>query len=539
MRFLWITFFGAVEGLRGQRRSRMTTTTLGVGAAGTLAVCPVRKARSPRGTETWCRRSPTCYTLPRAMPRPGLRRRQWLACALLVLFSVALRLPFLSVPMINDEGAYAFVARFWSSDYQLYRDIPFDRPQGLFLLYKIPVWVDGSVESIRLFAAIYNAGTCLAMLALVRSAFGTGAAWVAAGGLALFSTAPRIEGFTANAELFTNLPLVISAWMAWRHKWFAAGLFSGAAVVIKPNGIAGLILALAWVLACHDGWRGAARVMLGFGLLPLLCLVHGLFVGWSWFWDSFVTRRLLAFSFASNVSSTSRFLDGLEATVSSWAVPAVAAAWTLCRRRDAPVGFGLLWLGSSFVGMALGGMWYWHYFQQMIPPLLFVGAAAWTVRQESRLGLAWVAATVLAAALFVSREGAFWTRDPETISWTLYRRPAYLVSEKVAEEIRQRTRPEDRIYVAFSQAEIYYLSGRKPSVPQLFWNDVYFSRSAFEEVVSSLRSGDPALVVWVQPPPPHRMTSAAFAALLARHYEPVPDTPLPMYERRASSNLEQ
>lgn len=28
--------------------------------------------------------------------------------------------------MITDEGGYAYVARFWSSDYQLYRDIPFD-----------------------------------------------------------------------------------------------------------------------------------------------------------------------------------------------------------------------------------------------------------------------------------------------------------------------------------------------------------------------------------------------------------------------------
>jgi len=49
---------------------------------------------------------------------------------------VLVRVPFLHVPIINDEGAYAYTAHFWFHTVQLYRELPFDRPQGIFLIYK-------------------------------------------------------------------------------------------------------------------------------------------------------------------------------------------------------------------------------------------------------------------------------------------------------------------------------------------------------------------------------------------------------------------
>ena len=62
--------------------------------------------------------------------------------------------------MISDEGGYAYVAHFWSGDSQLYRDIRYDRPQAIFLIYKLCLFIfGGSVEAIRLAAALYNALT--------------------------------------------------------------------------------------------------------------------------------------------------------------------------------------------------------------------------------------------------------------------------------------------------------------------------------------------------------------------------------------------
>ena len=79
----------------------------------------------------------------------------------------------------------------------------------------------------------------------------------------LLSTAPVIEGFTANGELMATLPAVTA--LALTARWqvrgglrlmFAAGLFAGAGVLVKQSGYDGGLAAGIWlVLAAWRGWR--------------------------------------------------------------------------------------------------------------------------------------------------------------------------------------------------------------------------------------------------------------------------------------------
>ena len=50
------------------------------------------------------------------------------------LLSIVLRLPFLSVPLTDDEAGYAYVSSWLARGLALYSDLWFDRPQGIFLL---------------------------------------------------------------------------------------------------------------------------------------------------------------------------------------------------------------------------------------------------------------------------------------------------------------------------------------------------------------------------------------------------------------------
>src|SRR6185503_4875891 len=77
------------------------------------------------------------WTAEREVSAAAIEPRTVALLAVLVAGSILLRVPFLSVPMITDEGGYSYTAKFWSSEYQLYRDIPFDRPQAIFLLYRL------------------------------------------------------------------------------------------------------------------------------------------------------------------------------------------------------------------------------------------------------------------------------------------------------------------------------------------------------------------------------------------------------------------
>lgn len=444
--------------------------------------------------------------------------------AVLAAGSVLLRAPFLSVPMVADEGGYAYVAKFWTSDFQLYRDIPFDRPQAIFFLYRLAFAVFGAdVVAIRLFAAFYNAVTVVATFVLCRRVLGPAEAWTAAALLAVFGASPRIEGFTANAELFMLLPIVVSAYLAWSRRWFWAGLAGAMAVLLKPSGGSALLLAVAWATVVRAGLSSWLQVGAGAALGLLPSLVHGVWVGSEHFLESLYLRLDLYDDHTLSLSNQwDAFEAGLERTVSGWAFPAIAAALAALKVRGPARLFGGLWLAFSLLGLAVGGWWRPHYFMQLTPPLAFLGALGLRqLRPATPNGLAWCAALAFALAIFVQRDAALATRSPDEISWTLFQRPGYLLSDEIAEYVRSTTQPDDRIYVAFAQADLYYLSGRRGAAPQYYYLLAESSKKSFDSVIAAIEARDPALVVLIQRPPPNRMSASAFLEILERGYTPV------------------
>lgn len=288
----------------------------------------------------------------------------------LMTLAVVIRVPFFAVPMISDEGGYAYVARFWSSTYQLYRDIPFDRPQGIFLIYKVVLAAFGTdVVAIRLAAALYNAATTAALFLLTRDVLSARVAWWTALGFALFSASPGIHGFAANGELFTALPLVVAAHLTWWGKWGWAGLVSGLATVIKPSGISGLLLTLAWLGVAKAPRSAAARAVGGFVVAPLVSFAHGYLVGWEHFWDSFGRMMFTVSVVATDWRVQLRQLGRSSVeTAAAWIVLAVLAVLAVMRGQREPSRFGVLWVAAAMAGMAIGGSWFPHYFIQLVPP---------------------------------------------------------------------------------------------------------------------------------------------------------------------------
>ena len=117
------------------------------------------------------------WYVPWTMPAPWLARplaaRLAVSLALAAAVSLALRLPFLSVPLITDEAGYAYVAYWLARGQALYRDLWFDRPQGIFLIYGAILRLVGeSTEAIRLAAGLYNAGTTVLLGLLGARLFG-------------------------------------------------------------------------------------------------------------------------------------------------------------------------------------------------------------------------------------------------------------------------------------------------------------------------------------------------------------------------------
>src|SRR5919198_595110 len=109
-------------------------------------------------------------------------RRPALALAIVGAVSLGVRLPFLSVPLITDEGGYAYTAHWLARGLTLYRDLWFDRPQGIFLVYGGLMRLFGeSTPALRLGAALWNGLSVVALFALGRRLFGDLSGLAAAG----------------------------------------------------------------------------------------------------------------------------------------------------------------------------------------------------------------------------------------------------------------------------------------------------------------------------------------------------------------------
>ncbi len=449
------------------------------------------------------------------------------------LISVAVRFPFLSVPLITDEGGYAYIAYWMGRGLALYRDLWFDRPQGIFLLYGAILRLFGeSTEAIRLAGALYNGVTTVLVGLLGTRLLGRPAGLAGGAIFGLASSSPAIEGFTANGELFMNLPIVLSLLLAVQGRLVPAGVALAVATAIKPTALPAATPALLALLMTDPAWRsgGAARIGrlaplaagLALGLAPFI--LHGLVTDAQTYWYAVAGFR---------VQAHSAFSVGLPLIGELWrTAPTVLAAllpvWLLAlagllalrpagpcpdplpggemgqfaereglpqrdgrsmgrdraSRRGIVVALALF--AGSLAGAAAGGYWYWHYYVGLVPAVALLAGAgvARLLGAPFSLRLTAVGLLSLGSALFFNAR--LLGDTPGATSWRIYRRPAYVVSHEIATYVAARTSSQDTIYAAFAQADLYFLSRRRCAGNHLYWTEINRVPGALETVLAAL-----------------------------------------------------
>ncbi|MGB3329604.1 MAG: glycosyltransferase family 39 protein, partial [Thermomicrobiales bacterium] len=242
----------------------------------------------------------------------GIADVLWLAVAMLL--GLALRIPFFGLPIIPDEGGYAYATRGWlDGSGQLYHDLWISRPQGIFYVYAIVMKTLGDdVLAFRFAAWAAGAITTIAVWMFARMWAGRRVGNLAAIAFACISAAPTIEGFTANAEVFMALPAAFAAVVllhASRNQWrmptlVFAGVLIGLAIIVKPSGV--MMVPVAWgfiVLTTEVPHRvylvRSAAVLAGTFLVAIPIFIHGYFLGWSSFIYATITYRMFSQSSVS------------------------------------------------------------------------------------------------------------------------------------------------------------------------------------------------------------------------------------------------
>jgi len=502
------------------------------------------------------------------------------ACAAALAGCVALailcRVPFLAVPLTNDEGGYAYVARQWAAGARLYSDAWVDRPQGLVLLFRLFIAIAPSTVGLHLCGAIYVGFSVLLLAYVGTRLYGRVAGLCAAALYAVVSSGPQIEGFIVNGELLATLPAVAAVALLLRSRGarpavpiFLAGLAAGGALLVKQSAIDGPIVVLLFAsigagLSARARLRRVALAFAGLAVAPALSAAYGAATGWSAYINAVVLDNLRYRSFDASANTLNAAVAGFgwfwseDAALIILALVAVAlpvgqsmvdGRWSMVKRRhtkvtpDAPHSdyrlstidhrpstidhrlwpwLPLPWLAAATVAVTLGGLYSRHYFVQLLPPLCLLAAAGLVSGVRAVRRWPWTAllaiAPLAALAMTARTDASYYVgSSPVAISQRLYGWPVYTYQAALVDFLRWRVPEGQPFFVAYAAAPLHYLTGR-PSVTRYLWRRPLGTiPGAYAAALRAVERGEPVCVIPVQPvtQPPG---DARMRATLSRRY---------------------
>jgi hypothetical protein len=334
----------------------------------------------------------------------------------------------------------------------------------------------------------------------------------------IFSTLPQIEGFTANAEVFSLLPATMTIWLLLKKRPGWAGITASLAFIIKPSGISAVIFAVIWLFCSKSNIRDWSKFILGIIPLPLLCLLQGVStVGISRYLYAIAGMRMDILNNTVINYPYPNIITGWRATSLSWFPLSLLSAYGLIRREKKLIFLILAWLATSITGITLGGLWFAHYFIQLIPPLSFSAAIGGmkVFRSNTRL-IKYISGLILIPSIFYLL--IFSIIPPKIGSIIIYHRQGFIIAEDVADYIQRYSGEDDEIYISVASANINYLAHRLSSIPDIFWANLVYRPGEFHRLLESVSNKEPKYVLYIESPPPEIDPHNEFLHILNENY---------------------
>ena len=426
-----------------------------------------------------------------------------------------LRIPNIVQPMGPDQGVYATIGWALQLGLDLYRDLFEQKPPGIYLAYLSGFLVFGNeVSSIFWIDYLAGAATVAAIFLVGRELAGARFGGLAAA-LVAFALMPAARhaygGFLERAvtESFIVPLAATSAWitaLAFARRdprlGLVAGLLIGVAAVFKQTALIYWPAFTLWLWLVTD-----LRLALGFGVRAAAGLVvaPGLVLLWLWsrgvlghMWTATVEFNLAylalgdqGFGFTLNryAHEVFRRIKGDEIWLAGSLAALAAAVAMLSRAQRATTSgrvalLGLAWLGGAVIAtLANGPRLFTTYFVPSLVPLAIL--IAWLLRETlgsgNRRRVAAGVVVVLLGGAMVIRGGTL-RRAADATTWDARHlfgqtsRADYLERFRsrssrafhagdnalLAEYVRTRTAPGERVFVFGMTAGTYFSSGRLP-----------------------------------------------------------------------------
>lgn len=429
-----------------------------------------------------------------------------------------LRLRFLFTPISADEGGYLAIARAWSRGAVLYRDVWVDRPQGLLVIYRVLTMSGlGNPVGVRMLAIAACITGSLACGSIAKSLLDERAGWFAACAVAVLTSLPQIEGFSANAELLSSAIGACSLAVALKSCWkrenisfrlvVASGIIGGVALSVKQSGFDALGVACVvsglGIAAPHRSFSNRIRsgfsIIFGFMTSIGLVALHGALTGWHRWWYAIAGYRASQHSLLTGADwSKFRITYNVVSPVLWPIILVIAAALFVSRdqKRGRILAVISLWIVFSTCAFLIGGLFHRHYWVIVMFPLgTVIGVMVSLVPKLKLQRILFVSAIVV--PLVMTGKAMLIARD--NVGSRLHGDSRLTGDEQIAEWFDLHSQKGDQIYAMCASAALYGNISADPPFPYLWYLNIQEMPGVREQIAEMLnRSDSPEYVAMAQ-----------------------------------------
>jgi len=455
----------------------------------------------------------------------------WSLLAVIVFGLVlVIRIRLLEIPLERDEGEYAYAGQLMLQGIPPYKLAYNMKFPGTYAAYALIMSIFGqTIGAIHLGLLLVNAATIVLIFLLGRRLMNPTAGIAAAMSYAILSMSPSVLGLAAHATNFVVLPvlggILILLNESDRHQFgrlFASGLLFGLAVLMKQPAIFFIVFAAIYLVS--KGVQRGTRlrdisleslfftvgVILPLGIALLLLWRAGVFDRF-WFWAIDYARQygtLVPLSEAPQI-----FLRSVREVVGAgwtlWMLAGIGVVVGLLDNRvRASVIFLLGLLLASALAVCPGFYFRYHYFVLVLPAIsLLVGAAISEISDllaGRTILVRFMPLLVLCAALsapILSERTLLFTLSPIEACRRIYPESPFTESLRIAEYVREHTRPVDTIAVLGSEPQIYFYSQRRSATGYIYAYGLMepqkYARQMQEEMMGEIERARPMYLVSV------------------------------------------
>ncbi|UCE98570.1 MAG: glycosyltransferase family 39 protein [Planctomycetota bacterium] len=457
----------------------------------------------------------------------------WISLLTIILFTVAIRIRLLEVPLERDEGEYAYAGQLILDGVPPYAQVYNMKMPGIYVAYALILAIFGQTHNgIHMGLLVINAATIFVLFLIGKKLFDPTTAVVGSAAFGLLSLGQRVLGFSANAEHFVILPalggilFLINA-IDYR-KWLSllgAGVLLGLSFIMKQHGSVFIIFAGLYLLFSEIRRRpfslkslvAKGTVFLVGVLLPLA--VTFLVLWWCgvfekfWFWT---------FDYAREYVSAMPLSDGLKllkmwgslivkSAIALWIFAGIGltSLWWNKKARKSRV-FVIVFLLFSFLAICPGFYFRPHYFILLLPAIALltgIGASSTqTLLAKSQWAEKGRAITILLAFFVLfhtiyQQWNFFFIMSPTTASRKTYGLNPFPESPEIGRFIKEHSEKNERIAVIGSEPQIYFYSNRRSATGHIYtyalMEDHGYASKMQEEMIREIESWSPKFLVFV------------------------------------------